>query len=91
MIMPADTDAAAGCPEASQRPISEHETARTVLGLLLAEPHPWTRGELVRELGGQQIAAHDAIENLIRSGLANREGEAISASRAARVFDELEP
>lgn len=91
MIVQTDPDAAAGCPEAPQRSISDHETARTVLGLLLAEPHPWTRAELTRELGGHEIAAHDAIENLIRSGLANREGEAISASRAARVFDELEP
>lgn len=90
-MTPTDLEAAARCPGTSQRSVSEQETARTILGLLLAEPHPWTQHELARELGGQEIAAHDAIQSLIHSGLANREGEAISASRAARVFDELEP
>lgn len=87
------TDSAAPgvCREQPQRHISERETARTILGLLLCEPHVWTRMELARELGGQTVDAHDAIENLVCCGLANREGEAITASRAARAFDELEP
>lgn len=77
--------------ETQEVPISEQETARTILGLLLSEQHPWTREELARELGGLPIATYDATENLIRAGLANREGESITASRAARVFEELEP
>lgn len=77
--------------EQPRRHISERETARTILGLLLCEQHPWTRVELARELGGQAVDAHDAIENLVCCGLANSEGEMILASRAARAFDELEP
>ncbi len=86
-----DSAAPGDCREQPRRHISERETARTILGLLLGEQHPWTRVELARELGGQRIDAHDAIENLVCSGLANSEGEMIVASRAARAFDELEP
>ena len=86
-----NSEAAGPCQEQPHRQISERETARTILGLLLCEPHAWTRVELARELGGQTVEAHDAIENLVCCGLANREGEAITASRAARAFDELEP
>jgi hypothetical protein len=90
-MKPTDLEAAAAQEARRPRPISERETARTILGLLLCEPHSFTRAELVRELGGQTVATQDAIENLVCSGLANREGEAITASRAARAFDELEP
>jgi predicted transcriptional regulator len=90
-MTPTTLDGAEIACDSARPPISERETARTILGLLLSEPHSWTRVEIARELGGQEIATHDAVENLVRAGLANREGEAISASRAARVFEELEP
>lgn len=90
-MKPTDLEAAAAEAARRPRPPSERETARTILGLLLCEPHSWTRAELAREVGGQTVAAHDAIENLVCSGLANREGETVTASRAARAFDEIEP
>jgi hypothetical protein len=73
-----------------QRSIPAHETERTILALLLCEPHPWTREELARELGGLPIETHDALESLIRCGLVNSDGERVTASRAARAFEELE-
>jgi predicted transcriptional regulator len=83
------------CQTASNQPperrkIPEQETERTILALLLCEPQPWTREELARELGGQPIETHDALESLIRCGLVNREGECVAASRAARAFEALE-
>lgn len=90
-MTPVNLESARAACGSTRAPISERETARTILGLLLCEQHSWTRAELVRELGGEAVATHDAIENLVRAGLANREGEAISASRAARAFKELEP
>ncbi len=90
-MTPANPAGAEDACDTTPRHISERETARTILGLLLCEPQPWTRAELARELGGQEIATHDVVENLICAGLANREGEAVSASRAARIFEELEP
>jgi predicted ArsR family transcriptional regulator len=90
-MKPTNPEGAEDACDTPRRYISERETARTIIGLLLCEPQPWTRAELARELGGHEVATHDAVENLIRAGLANREGEAVSASRAARVFEELEP
>lgn len=77
----------------SSRPqdVSQRETERAILALLLSEPHAWTGAEIVRELDGQAIAAHDAIAGLVRSGLANREGALLFAARAARAFEDLEP
>lgn len=68
----------------------QQETERTILALLLSEPYPWTRAEIARELGGLEVEAHDGMASLIRSGLLNREGESMTASRAARAFEELE-
>jgi predicted transcriptional regulator len=79
------------CGSPPQRGIAQREAERAILALLLSEPHPWTVAEIVRELGGEAIEAQDAIESLIRAGLANREGETLGASRAARTFEELEP
>jgi predicted transcriptional regulator len=68
----------------------EHEIERTILAVLLSEPHPWTRTEIVRELGGIEIEVNDGLESLICCGLVNREGESLSASRTARAFERLE-
>jgi predicted ArsR family transcriptional regulator len=70
--------------------IPQRETERAILAVLLCEPHPWTREELARELGGLPIETHDALESLIRAGLVNSEGKRVAASRAARAFEQLE-
>lgn len=85
-MQPRDGTARSQHPEVSQR-----ETERTILALLLSEPHAWNSTEIGRELGGQSIASQDAIDGLVRAGLLNREGDLILASRAARAFEELEP
>ncbi len=79
------------CASPPQRGIAQREAERAILALLLSEPHPWTVAEIVRELGGEAIEAQDALDSLTRAGLANREGETVGASRAARAFEELEP
>lgn len=76
----------------SQHPgVSQREIERTILALLLSEPHAWNITEITREMGGQTIASQDAIDGLLRAGLLNREGDLVLASRAARAFEELEP
>jgi hypothetical protein len=62
---------------------------RVVFGALLeAHPGPLSRGELAAILG-DPIAARDAVDALVRDGVANIADELVFASRPAVRTDQL--
>jgi hypothetical protein len=64
--------------------------ARVLLGILTDEPHThFDRLELTRELGWEEERVEDALADLARSGLVNRQGRFAFASRAAVRCREL--
>jgi hypothetical protein len=79
------------------RPMDDHDVAEQAVLCLLLDAHPALRSvdEIVRELtdDSRQFADRDRIENaireLVRAGLAQREGRFVLAARAAVRADEL--
>jgi hypothetical protein len=86
---PMDSVAAAVLARAMDDP--ERPAARAVLGLLFeVYPAQLAREEIRRELPSVgQSGVDDAIERLVRSGLAHRHDDFFWATRAARASDEL--
>jgi hypothetical protein len=79
--------AEAVAPEADE---SAAEAA--VMGLLLSGDHhgPWSKEELVREIGSSRLEATDAIASLAGAGLVHELEDFVLASRAAQRMDKLE-
>ncbi len=70
-------------------PVGLEIAQRVVLGALLeAHPGPLSRAELATMLN-DAIAAADAIDALLRDGVANRAEELVFASHAAIRTDQL--
>lgn len=65
----------------------ELATDDEILRLLFSSPAPWSVDELVRELANTD--AEDGVVRLVGAGLAHRQGELVSPTRAARRAVEL--
>jgi hypothetical protein len=70
--------------------VSREVLERAALGLLLAEGAPgWVAVQELVERIGDHVGALSALEGLLAVGLAERSGERVRATAAARRFDEL--
>jgi hypothetical protein len=68
--------------------IDAHTAGSGIFGALLeAQPGPLSRAEIGTMLG-DPLAAHDAVEELRRDGVALVQGELVFASRAAVRTDQ---
>jgi predicted transcriptional regulator len=79
------------CPETE--PVDEIRLAETaVMVRLLCNEHgdPWTRAELVRDIGGNPNDVSDALTKLNGLGVVNLSEQWVTASRAARYMDDLD-
>lgn len=79
---------AASCDDGAMAEADER-AQRIVFGALLeADPGALSRSELATMLG-DPVAATDAVDALVRDGVANHAGEMVFASRAAIRADRL--
>lgn len=75
--------------EPSEACLSENQTEKAVMELLLVDRQPWAREEIAREISGSDLDAMDAVMRLEGAGLVHRLGEFVFPSRAARRADEI--
>jgi hypothetical protein len=89
-------DESAGPPEPGRLPGDDADRRRKVLSLLLAEaPHPLVFDDVAVALAGDPRSVsetddlRDALQILVQTGLARRQGGALAPTRPARQMAEL--
>jgi hypothetical protein len=72
-----------------KKEVSPKDRDKTLMGVVLSDPGPWSFEELVREFDGDHLGVESSLFELVANGLIHRFGDFYFPTRAARRVEEI--
>lgn len=69
--------------------VSPDDRDKTLMGVILSDPGPWTFDELVRVFDGDRTGVDGSLNDLVANGLVHRLDRFYFPTRAARRVEQI--